>query len=112
MLETPASNRSNQKHAAILATGIAACLLLLALLHPMWLGGLPIAGFVYWWWRRRTVRRLAVIAKPLPPEIETELKRLVAYFRALDDGGRERFGNLVKVFLDEVPITGIRTEVD
>jgi len=112
MLETAASNQENRRNAAIIATMVAAFFVALALIHPLALLGLPIAGFAYWWWRRRTTRRLAVIANPLPPEIETDLQRYVAYFRALDDAGKERFRDLVKVFLDEVPITGIRTDVD
>ena len=34
------------------------------------------------------------------------------FFRALDNPGKQRFRNLVKVFLDEVMITGVRTDVD
>ena len=112
MLETPETNRINRRNAAIVSSVVAALFLALAWIHPVWLLGLPIAGFVYWWWRRRTVRRLAVIAEPFPPEIEADLQQYVAYFRALDESGKERFRNLVKVFLDEVTITGIRTDVD
>ncbi len=112
MLETAATNRNNRHQAASIAAIIAAGCVALALLHPLWLLGLPIAGSAYHGWRRRTLRRLAVLAEPLPPEIETDLQRYVAYFRALDEGGKERFRNLVKVFLDEILITGIRTDVD
>jgi Mlc titration factor MtfA (ptsG expression regulator) len=36
----------------------------------------------------------------------------VTYFRALNEAQKVRFRDLVKIFLDEVRITGIRTEVD
>jgi len=36
----------------------------------------------------------------------------VAFFRILNDAGRTRFRHLVQIFLNEVRITGIRTEVD
>jgi Mlc titration factor MtfA (ptsG expression regulator) len=43
---------------------------------------------------------------------ESILRSRVAYFNALGDGQKERFRQLVKVFLDETRITGVRTEVD
>ena len=36
----------------------------------------------------------------------------MAFFEALDEAGKARFRQLVQIFLDEVRITGIRTEVD
>lgn len=112
MLETNISNRSNQRTALIAASLVGLCVLLLATQSLKWLLVLPLAASVYWWWRRRTVRRLKVIAQPFPRELESALQQNVAFFRALDDSGRERFRNIVKVFLDEIPITGIRTDVD
>jgi len=112
MLETNKSNRSNQRVALILAGSVGMAVLLLAISSPRWLLALPLAAFVYWWWRRRTVRRLKVIAQPFPNELESALQQYVAFFRALNDSDRERFRNIVKIFLDEVPITGIRTDVD
>ncbi len=50
--------------------------------------------------------------RPFPPPWETILQTHVRFFRALDEPQRERFRQMVKVFLDEVRITGIRTEVD
>ncbi|MCO8121943.1 zinc-dependent peptidase [Stieleria sp. TO1_6] len=112
MLETPQSDRTNRKTAVLLSGVIAVPSLLFALHSPLWLLGLPLAGLFYWYWRRRTVRRLKVIAAPLPAEIESTLQQHVVYFRALNETDQDRFRNLVKVFLDEVPITGIRTDVD
>ena len=42
----------------------------------------------------------------------TALLTYVAFFRALDETQQSRFRNLVKIFVDEVPITGIRTDAD
>ncbi|MDV6034023.1 MAG: hypothetical protein F9B45_28810 [Phycisphaera sp. RhM] len=112
MLETPQSVRANHRNAIAIAVVMAATGMLLALASPIWLISLPLSPLAYWWWRRRTLRRLRVMAKPFPSELESALQQHVAYFRALDDAGRERFRNLVKVFLDETPITGIRTDVD
>lgn len=52
------------------------------------------------------------MASPFPDEWERALFSHVFFFRALDEKQRSRFRNLVKIFLDEVPITGIRTDVD
>lgn len=112
MLETQDSNRSNQIVACVLALVVGAVFLLLSLSSRTWLLGLPLAGLVYWFWRRQMTRRLKVLAQPFPRELESSLQQHVVFFRALDEDGRDRFRNLVKVFLDEVPITGIRTDVD
>ncbi len=50
--------------------------------------------------------------QPFPAPWEQVLQSHVAFFRALPDPEKERFRQIVKVFLDEVRITGIRTEVD
>ena len=50
--------------------------------------------------------------EPFAQEWERILQSHVVFFNALDGAERERFRQLVKVFLDEVRITGIRTEVD
>lgn len=112
MLESRASDRSNQRVALVLSGAIAVVFLLLSMSSPIWLFGLPLAVLVFWYWRRRTVRRLKIITQPFPSVIESALVRHVAFFRALNDDQKERFRNMVKVFLDETPITGIRTDVD
>lgn len=112
MLENSHSQRKNQQTAVILAA-IVAVLGGLVCLRSWWgLLAIPMAIAVYWWWRRRTNRRMRVIASPFPAELETALQKYVAYFRALEESDRVRFRRMVQVFLDEVPITGIRTEVD
>lgn len=79
---------------------------------PWWLIGIPTAAGLYWFWRRTTARRSRVAEKPFPEAWEQALRRYVTFFAALDDQGKERFRRLMKVFLDEVTVTGIRTEVD
>jgi Mlc titration factor MtfA (ptsG expression regulator) len=53
-----------------------------------------------------------VIRAPLKQPIRQALHREVAFFRALSEDEKRRFEDLVKVFLDEVQITGIKTDVD
>jgi len=50
--------------------------------------------------------------QPFPDRWEQILREHVAFFGALDEVGKVRFRQLVQIFLDEVRITGIRTEVD
>lgn len=52
------------------------------------------------------------MATPFPGEWEDALLTHVAFFRALDETQKSRFRNLVKILVDEVPITGIRTDAD
>ena len=73
---------------------------------------LILCPILYWLVRRRSLRRLKIMGQPFAASWEQILQSHVAFFRALPDQERERFRNIVKVFLDEVQITGIRTEVD
>ncbi len=112
MLVTPNMNARNRRE-ALAAAGLAA-------LAAAWLGWLfpvlwllvGLSPLAYWWVRRRCLRRLEVMRLPFPAAWETILCTHVAFFRGLDDAGRVRFRQLVQIFLDEVRITGIRTEVD
>jgi Mlc titration factor MtfA (ptsG expression regulator) len=112
MLVTPESNHRNRNHAFALA-GATAVLSAMAgwFFHPALLG-LGLCPVLYWLVRRRCLRRLKVMIQPFPAVWEQALQSHVAFFRALPEAERERFRQLVKVFLDEVRITGIRTEVD
>ncbi len=113
MLESAQSSQTNQRFACLVAGAVAAVSLGASwALNPVWLVGLLLAGIVYWWLRRSVQRRLHVMAQPMPSKIQATLDQHVAFYQALDEPGKERFGNLVKVFLDETPITGIRTDVD
>ncbi len=66
----------------------------------------------YWFLRRHCLRRLAVMQQPFPDAWEQILCSHIAFFVALDDSEKQRFRQLIKLFLDEVRITGIRTEID
>lgn len=112
MLVTPETDHRNQRHArvgALVTAGVAGWL---GWLFPvLWLL-LGLSPVVYWWVRRPCLRRMAVMQQPFPDIQEQVLRARVAYFLALDEAGKIRFRQLVQIFLDEVQITGIRTEVD
>ena len=113
MLVTPESNRRNRRFAITVALVLALLSLAAAYYHsPAWLIGLPIAAGLYYLLRRTTRNRLRVMKQPFPDVWEQTLQQYVTFFVALDDDEKARFRNLVKVFLDEVTITGIRTDVD
>jgi len=112
MLVTPVTNRYNRHYALALAAVTVVTVAALGFLYPWCLPGVLLGPIVYWWFRRRCVRRLRVMAQPFPQAWEGILRSRVAYFNALSDEQRERFRQLVKVFLDETRITGIRTDVD
>jgi len=112
MLVTPEAHHRNQRQACtatLLAAGTAGWLTLL--FPPLW----PLFGLcpvVYWWIRRLCLRRMAVMRQPFPESREQILREQVTFFLALDDAGKNRFRQLIQIFLDEVRITGIRTDVD
>ncbi len=112
MLVTPELNRHNKRLALLLAAIVmlvcGTASVVYSWVFPMVLLG-PLA---YWLVRRRTLRRLRVMRTPFPPVWDAILCTQVAYFNALDQTDKDRFRQLVKIFLDEVRITGIRTEVD
>ena len=112
MLVTTQSNRRNRNAALILSAVVALLFLVAGFFKPWLWGGLLLAPLVYWLARRQTLRRMQVMKQPLPPEWEGHLISYVEFYRVLDDPGKERFRNLAKVFLDEVLITGVRTDVD
>ena len=55
---------------------------------------------------------MAVLAQPFPEIWASILRQRVLYYNALDAAKQGRFRKLVAVFLDEIRITGIRTDVD
>jgi len=112
MLVTPATNRQNRNFALALAALTVVAVAALAYFYPWCLPGVLLGPVLYWWFRRRCVRRMRVMAQPFPQVWEGILRHRVAYFSALTDEQCERFRQLVKVFLDETRITGIRTDVD
>ncbi|QEG41462.1 zinc-dependent peptidase [Roseimaritima ulvae] len=112
MLITPDIDRRNQRFALLSALLTLAVVGGLALLSPGWLLLAPLGGAAYYLMRRTTVRRRRLLEQPFPEQWEAVLVTQVEYFRALDEPRKDKFRNLVKVFLDEIPITGIRTDVD
>ena len=112
MLVTPENNRRNRNHALALAGVMAVASAVAGWFFPPVLLSLGLCPFVYWLVRRRCLRRLRIMRQPFPASWEQVLQSHIAFFRALPDPEKERFRQLVKVFLDEVRITGIRTEVD
>lgn len=112
MLVTPESNRRNRRQALIAAVLVAWGAALLGwAFPPLWLF-LGLSPFSYWWVRRRHHRRAAVMRQPFPDEWEQILRHDVAFFKALNEIQKARFRHMVQIFLDEVRITGIRTDVD
>ena len=112
MLVTLENNRRNRKHAFALAGATAVTAAAAGWWWPPVLLSLGLCPFIYWSVRRRCLRRLRIMKQPFPVSWEQVLQSHVAFFRALSDHEKERFRQLVKVFLDEVRITGIRTDVD
>ena len=123
MLVTPDTDRRNRRSARWVAacTGLAAAAIsLLAMPNGNRL------GFVAWCliWsllgsvtaysiaRRKCRRRLRIISRPFPAGWHEILASRVVFYRALDEVDKDRFRKLVQIFLGEVRITGIRTEID
>lgn len=112
MLVTALSNRRNQQLAVAIATAIVLAFAVLGWFLPWWWAGVVVGPLAYWWMRRGCRRRIRVMEQPFPRVWEAVLRSRVAYFNALDDEQKQRFRQLVKIFLSETRITGIRTDVD
>lgn len=112
MLVTPESNRRNRQFALAFTGAVALVAVVAGWFFLPSLLLLCLSPVVYWLLRRRCLRRLKVASQPFPPQWEQTLQTHVAYFRALTDSDKARFRQMVQVFLDEVRITGIRTDVD
>src|SRR5947209_393342 len=112
MLVTAEQNRGNQRLALLVAGSVAILAALAGWFSPPLWGGLIFCPLVWWLIRRRCRRRLRVMKQPFPPAWERILQAHVRFFQALTDPDKERFRQMIKVFLDEVRITGIRTDVD
>ncbi|MEM6690084.1 MAG: zinc-dependent peptidase [Planctomycetota bacterium] len=113
MLVSETDDRANRK----LALAVAFCISLLAiafaaLISPWFLVGVLLAGLSGWLVRRPNIRRLSAVRRPDPPGWEGILHQYVTYYTALSSSEKKRFRDMMKVFLDEVVITGIRTDVD
>jgi MtfA peptidase len=112
MLVTPEQNRCNQRQALLAAASVGILAAVAGWFSPPLLVGLLLCPFVWWLIRRGCRRRLRVMNQPFPRDWERILQGHVRFFQALANPEKERFRKMVKVFLDEVRITGIRTEVD
>ena len=112
MLITPEVDRHNCRYAIVVASCIAFCACMLGFVDPPLLLSLALAPLGYWLVRRPCLRRHAAARRPFPNEWQSILERRVRFYEGLEDTDRERFRQMVNVFLDEVQITGIRTEVD
>ncbi len=112
MLVTPKQDRNNRITARMLAGLIVIGSFVIGIFYPLALAAIPLAAVVHWMVRRRCLRRAKVMKMPFPDEWERALNSHVEYFRSLDHDAKARFRNLVKIFLDEVLITGIGTDVD
>jgi len=112
VLVTPEIDRRNRAVALTAAIATTCTAGLLGWFHPVLFVCLGFAPLAYWSLRRRIARRLAVMHRPFPPEWEGILLMRVVFFRALAEPERVRFRQMVQVFLDEVRITGIKTDVD
>ncbi|TWU16078.1 M90 family metallopeptidase [Allorhodopirellula heiligendammensis] len=112
MLVDATANAHNRKTACLISglIAIAGCILSWFSLWGLIL--VPVAAGAFYLLRRKTLRRLQVMATPFPEVWEATLQSQVEYFRGLQPDQQDRFRNLMKVFLDEVTITGIRTDVD
>lgn len=112
MLVTSEVNRQNRRRSVIfVGVEIVASIAFGLLWTPAFLL-LLLCPFVYWFLRRRCIERLSIMEEPFPLAWEQVLESRVAYFRALADDEKERFRRLVKLFLHDVRITGVGTEID
>ncbi len=112
MLVTPQGNRNNRVVAGVMTAMVALFLLVFSRLQPLLLLSLPLSIVLYKWLRRRTKRRLELMSTPFPAKWRQVLNGKVAYYNALDEQEKGRFEKLVQIFLDEIKITGIGTDVD
>ncbi len=123
MLVTPEIDRRNRRSSRWVAGLVAIMVTSLALLgmpvgHApgyaagcLFFGGLFGLG-AYWLSRRKCRHRLKVMNRPFPAEWAEILNARVAFYGALNDADKDRFRKLAQIFLSEVRVTGIRTEID
>ena len=81
---------------------------------PVAAAGAPLAAWLYWRIAtRRYRRRRRLTTGAFPASWRALLEQRLVYYRGLDDAGRQRFENDVRIFLGEQRIYGIRgVEVD
>jgi Mlc titration factor MtfA (ptsG expression regulator) len=112
VLVTPEIDRYNRRHAMTVSAVVAVLGGTMGWFYPPLLAMLVLAPLGYWLLRRRCLRRKAVARRPFPVEWQAVLERRVRFYCALDDAKKQRFRQMVSVFLDEVRVTGVKTLVD
>ena len=122
MLVTPDIDRRNRRNSLWVAafTGVAVATAGLGLpisnrlVHVAWclVSGACFGYGAYWLSRRKCRRRLQLLNRPFPSDWEQILNSRVAFYSALSQPDKDRFRKLVQIFLGEVRVTGIRTEID
>ena len=115
MLVTPQIDRRNRRNSAVVATFSTIAVAAIGLTgHPwFWLtAAVGTGGLAYWLSRRKCRRRLHLMSVQFPADWEAILTSRVAFYRALTPAEQARFRQLVQVFLGEVRVTGVRTEID
>ncbi|MDF1840533.1 MAG: zinc-dependent peptidase [Rubripirellula sp.] len=112
MIVTPESNQQNRNGAFMTAALIVGLSIALCFVSPWWGLGILVGLFVYFGMRRETLSRLKRMAEPFPESWQAILVSDVVFYRSLTPEQQLRFQNLVKIFLSEARITGVRTDVD
>lgn len=112
MLVTPEIDRHSRRHALTVSAIVVVVGGALGWLYPPLLAVLILAPVEYWVLRRRCWRRKAVARRPFQEKWQVVLERRVRFYRALDDTKKQRFRQMVSIFLDEILVTGVRTEID
>ena len=105
------NNRNKTESGAIGLIGLV-CVAGLASVSLGWAILMPLPFLLACLWRYRTARRYRARQRGITKEQTSILNREVSFYQTLDDDNKKRFRDLVAVFLDEVLITGIRTDVD
>ncbi len=74
--------------------------------------GLGIAAAGYWSLSVRQRRRKKALKGPFPETWRKTLEDQVDFYRQLDPDGKQRFEDRVRLFLADIRITGVQTEID
>ncbi len=121
MQVTPPAARRNRLASAVTAAILAGFVFLWAWIGrtreatgwAVWsLAALAVGVAAYLLFTRKYRRRSRVVRLPFPERWREILQARVAFYRMLDADERRGFERRVQVFLDEIRITGIETEVD
>ena len=121
MIVSPEKARTNMLVSIAVSAFISTLLLLfcLTLFHDSVTGmvasfpfSLVLFAILYYFFTRKFRRRKRLMRLPFPGEWKTILKERVTFYNGLDGQEKERFRQEVRIFLSEVRITGIKTEVD